>query len=217
MKKISDTILAIVRGNTFLEFGVHHQLFNQAQLARYLQPFIESRAQKKTSTNAIAMALSRLTPALIEQTPEPADFQVDKISITTNLCTASYMRTATAHRKLSKLQTDMHKQGAFCSVSEGMKEVTVIVENRFEERLLMLVEESPVYRNSNLASVEILFDSDYIGTPGLLYMLLQRAALQNVNLIEVSSTYSGITLFIAEQDTRILFDTLLNSLMVSNN
>jgi len=67
MIKISDAILSIIKGNAFLEFGVHHQLFNQAQLARYLQPFVAARTQKEPSTNAIAMAYSRLAPTLAEK------------------------------------------------------------------------------------------------------------------------------------------------------
>ncbi len=217
MVKISTAVLSIIRGNPFLEFGVHHQLFNQTQLARYLQPFITARARKDSSVSAIAMALSRLTPELIESTPKPANFLLEKVSVTTGLCTASFMRTVSTHRVINRLQTDMYKREAFCSVSEGMREVTVIIENKYEKRLHALVGEPPVYQHNSLASVEILFGDGYTETPGMLYMLLQRAALQNINLIEITSTCSGITMFIAEKDTRLLFDTLFKTLTVSNN
>jgi len=46
---------------------------------------------------------------------------------------------------------------------------------------------------------------------------LQRVALQNVNLIEISSTYTEIVFFIAEEDTRIVFDTLFQSFVVEQN
>jgi len=216
MIKASDAILAIIKGNAFLEFGVHHQLFNNAQLARYLQPFVAARTHTDTTESAIAMALSRLASSLVENTPEPADFQFKNVNVTAGLCTASFTRTMSVHRSVNRLQAEMYKKEAFCSVSEGMKEVTVIVENRFEERLLTLVGEQPVYQHTNLASVEIYFGNDYTETPGMLYMLLQRAALQNLNLIEITSTCSGLTMFIAEEDTRKLFDTLMNSMEVSN-
>ncbi len=45
-------------------------------------------------------------------------------------------------------------------------------------------------------------------------MLLQRVALQNVNLIEISSTYTEIVFYVAEKDTRIVFDTLFHSFLV---
>jgi hypothetical protein len=215
MIKVSDTLLSIIRENAFLEFGIHHQLFNQSQLARYLQPFVAARTHKEPSVSAITMALSRLAPALTKNTPEPADYHLEKISITTGLCTATFMRSANAHRALNRLQTDMHKKGNFCSVSESMREITVIVEDRFESRLHALVEERPVYSQANLTSVEVQFGNAYTGTPGMLYMLLQRVALQNINLIEITSTYSGITMYFARSDARIVFDTLLNSLSVT--
>jgi len=216
MIKISDSILSIIRGNAFLEFGLHHQLFNQTQLARYLQPFVAARTHKEPSVSAIAMALSRLSPELSKNTPAPSNYHLEKISITTGLCTATFMRSASAHRALNRLQTDMHKKGNFCSVSEGMREITVIVEDRFESRLHALVDEQLVFSKANLTSVEIQFGSAYTSTPGMLYMLLQRVALQNINLIEITSTYSGITMYFANTDARIVFDTLLNSLSVSN-
>ena len=187
MIKISDAILDVIQGNAFLEFGVHHRLFNQTQLAGYLQPFVAARSHKEPTSGAIAMALSRMAPELIENTPDPVDFHIDNISVTSGLYTASFTRTVTTHRAINRLQTDMLKREAFCSVSQGMKEVTVIVENRFKERLLQLVEDQPVYQQNNLASVEILFGSAYHETPGMLYMLLQRAALQNINLVEILS------------------------------
>ncbi len=215
MIKVSDAILSILRENAFLEFGIHHQLFNQSQLARYLQPFVAARTHKEPSVSAISMALSRLTPTLSRNTPEPADYHLEKISITTGLCTATFMRSVNAHRALNRLQTDMHKNGNFCSVSEGMREITVIVEDRFENRLNSIVGERPVFSQANLTSVEIQFGDAYTGTPGMLYMLLQRVALQNINLIEITSTYSGITMYFARSDARIVFDTLLNSLSVN--
>jgi len=42
-----------------------------------------------------------------------------------------------------------------------MQEVTVIVENRIEDRLLQLVGERPVYQHTNLTSVEVIFGNTY--------------------------------------------------------
>ena len=214
MNKISDAIKGIVQGNAFLEFGVCHQLFNLTQLARYLQPFVAARTKKEVSVSAITMAMSRMGPQFVANTPKPSDFQLEKVHITTGLCTATFQRSIEAHRAINKLHIDMQKKNAFCSVSEGMTEITVIVECRFEQKLLSWSKVKPVFSHSRLASVEILFGSSYTDTPGMLYMLLQRVALQNINLIEVSSTYSGIILFVAEQDTTLVFDTLYQSMMM---
>ncbi|MCB1808441.1 MAG: hypothetical protein KDJ99_25805, partial [Candidatus Competibacteraceae bacterium] len=67
------------------------------------------------------------------------------------------------------------------------------------------------------ASVGVQFGTHYADVPGMLYTLLQRVALQNVNLIEISSTYTEIVFFIAEEDTRIVFDTLFQSFVAEHN
>jgi len=182
-----------------------------------LQPFVEARTQKAVGLNAIAMALSRCLPTLIENLREPADYKFEKISMTTGLCTASYTRDQQVHRALHKMQASMLKRGAFCSVSEGMRDVTIIVESQFQDKLRALVSSNPIYTHSNLASIEVQFGNKYTDTPGVLSTLLQRTALQNINLIEITSTYSGITLFVTESDTRLLFDTLLNSFVISKS
>ena len=52
------------------------------------------------------------------------------------------------------------------------------------------------------------FDPRYATIPGMAYMLLRRVALQNVNLIEITSTFTEIHLFIDERNTQIVFDLL---------
>ena len=48
----------------------------------------------------------------------------------------------------------------------------------------------------------------------MLYMLLQRVTLQNVNLIEIISTYTEIVFYVDERDTQTVFDTLFQSFLV---
>ena len=50
----------------------------------------------------------------------------------------------------------------------------------------------------------------------MLYMLLQRVALQNVNLIEITSTYTEIVFYIDQRDTQTVFDTFFESFLVKS-
>lgn len=51
-------------------------------------------------------------------------------------------------------------------------------------------------------SIGVQFGEGYADVPGILYTLLQRVALQNVNLIEISSTYAEIAFYGDEADAR---------------
>ena len=214
MIKISDALKTIIKSNPLLEFGIHHGLFNLTQLARYLQPFVQARTQKDISTSAITMSLSRLQQSLSANTPEPEHYLIEKISIVSGLCTATFPRSPQAHKRLNSLYNHVQNNNGFCSLAEGMREITIIVENRYQQKLQTLLDQAPLYTHSQLASVGVQFGKHYADIPGMLYTLIQRVALQNVNLIEISSTYTEIVFYIAEKDTRIVFDTLFHSFLM---
>ena len=214
MIRVADALQATIKTNPFLEFGIHHGLFNLTQLARYLQPFIKARIQKDISVSAITMSLSRLQQSLLATTPAPKQYVIEKINIVSGLCTATFPRSPQAHKHLNRLYNHIQNNHGFCSLTEGMREITIIVENRYQTRLQSVLDQAPLYTHSQLASVGVQFDAHYADVPGMLYMLLQRIALQNVNLIEVSSTYTEIVFYVAEEDTRLVFDTLFHSFLV---
>ena len=68
----------------------------------------------------------------------------------------------------------------------------------------------------HVSAVTVQFAKSYVDVPGMLYMLLQRVTLQNINLIEIASTYTEIMMFIDEADTRTIFDTLFQSFLVKS-
>lgn len=219
MQRTGDALLSLIKSNPLLEFGIHHGLFNLTQLAHYLRPLLEARLQKAVSASAITMGLSRLQRSLSAVAPQPEHYPIEKISVVSGLYTATFARSQSAHQRLNKLYYQVQHDGGFCSLSEGMRELTIIVENRYQAQLQKLLDQgqAPLYTHSQLASVGVQFGSHYADVPGMLYLLLQRVALQNVNLIEISSTYTEIVFYIAERDTRVVFDTLYQSFLVRSN
>ncbi len=214
MIRISETLRDIVKGNPFLEFGVHHGLFNLTQLARYLQPQVEARAMKEVQVSAITMNLSRLQRRLAPATPAPERFVIDNVTIHSGLSTVTYPRNPEVQAKLNALYNRIHEEGGFCSLSQGLRELTAIFESRFRPELGQQIRQPPLYEHERLASVGVQFGARYADIPGMLYMLLQRVTLQNINLIEITSTYTEIIFFIDETDTRTVFDTLFQSFLV---
>ncbi len=72
----------------------------------------------------------------------------------------------------------------------------------------------PLYDHDHIASVAVQFGASYTDVPGMLYMLLQCVALQNVNLIEIASTYTEIIFFVDEADTQTIFDAFYRNFLV---
>lgn len=214
MIRISEALRETIKGNPFLEFGVHYGLFNLTQLARYLQPMVEARARKDVQVSAITMNLSRLQQSLRATTPAPERFEIENVTIHSGLSTVSYTRSPEVHAGLHQVYDRIHRANGFCCLSQGLHEITAIVESRFRPWLAKRIRQKPVYSHDNLASVGVQFDDRYAEIPGMLYMLLQRVTLQNVNLIEIISTYTEIVFYVDERDTQTVFDTLFQSFLV---
>lgn len=109
----------------------------------------------------------------------------------------------------------IQKENGYSSIAQGMREITVIIEAGFLPLLQQMIREAPVYQHMQLASVGVQLDRRYARIPGLLYTLLQRVTLQNINLIEISSTYTEIVFYVDEQDTQTVFDTLFQSFLAT--
>ena len=216
MIRVQDALRAIIKTNPLLEFGLHHRLYNLTQLAHYLQPLVEARTHKAVSISALVMSLSRLQQALAANTPAPTQYVLEKITLISGLCTATYAQSPETHQRLNTLYHQIQQQNGFCNLAEGMREITVIVEGRHQESLHRLLGQTPLYTHTKLAAIGVQFGAHYADIPGMLYVLLQRVALQNVNLIEISSTYTEILFYVAERDTRVVFDTLFESFLVQD-
>lgn len=217
MIRISDALKANIEGNPFLEFGLHHGLFNLTQLARYLQPHIESRTMKAVQPAALTMALSRLQREIQPTTPTAREYAVDRVTIHSGLYTATYPKQPDILTVLNKLYERVHRDGGYCSLSQGQHEVTIILDRDRVPELQKRIRRRPLFRCDDLSAIGVQFDSRYARIPGMLYMLLQRVALQNVNLVEITSTFTEIHLFIAEEDTRTVFDLLFQSFLAQGN
>jgi len=207
MITISEALQQIVQGNPFLEFGFRHDLFNLTKLARFLRPQVEARTQKDVQETALTMALSRsrraAAPAAEVKTPQI----LESITVQSGLAVCTYARSPALHTRLAEVYQRVHARNEFCNLSLGMRQVTIILDARLIGWLDKAVPQPFLYRNQDVAAVTVRFPEHHIDVPGILYALMQRVTLQNVNIIEISSTYTEITFFVPQADVRLVFDT----------
>lgn len=206
MKKISEAVETLIEGHQGLRFGFHHRLLNLSQLARFLRPSIEAQTHKEVTESAVLMNLSRLSR---RAAPTPGSHEeelvLDKVSVQSGLCSATFLKTPESHRQLNRVFQRIRSRNGFITVTEGIREITVIVE---AENLELLRGARIVHRN--LASVAVTFDSRYLKVKGILHQLLEEVALQNINVIEVTSTATEFCVFLEQADVQLAFDAIFN-------
>ncbi len=211
MIKISDAIQDIVQNNEPLRFGFHHQLLNLSQVARFIHPLVEARTQKKVQVSAILMNLSRMNQRLAQTTLNTqSDFYIDKLNIHTDLCSFTLVKTHQSHRELNQMYRQIQEQNGFMTITEGISEITAIVESENFSLTSQLVTAPVRLVNPHIASVGVTFHEKFIEVPGLLYMILQVVTLQDINIVELASTATEFIIYIDQTDIHLAFDAILS-------
>lgn len=211
MKTISEAVATLIEGHQGLRFGFHHRLLNLSQLARFLRPSIEAQTHKEVTESAVLMNLSRLAKRRTQKPGSHEDELVlDKVSIQSGLCSATLYKTPESHRELNRVFQRIQSRNGFITVTEGIREITVIMEAENLELLLSVLSAAPRIVNRDIASVGVTFDARYLKVKGILHQILEEVALQNINVTEVTSTATEFCVFIKQADVQLAFDAIFN-------
>lgn len=211
MIKISEAIKELINKNQIVKFGLSYRLFNLTQLSKFLIPQIEARTKKEITRSAALMNLSRIQRQMSKTAPKLQSIKLENIAIYQNLCTLTFFKSAKVREKINKLYKQVRKERSFMTITEGISEITIIIKEDFYKTAKKTIRETPKNERKNLDSIGIKFPAKYNENPGLLYLILQQTALQYINVIEITSTYTELFLYIDRKNTKLAFDTLLNS------
>lgn len=211
--KIGVALRQLVDANPFLAFGLSHRLFNLTQLAQYLCPLVEARTQKAIKPTALVTALSRLQKELRVDDGGAQPFRIDKLVITPDLATATYYKNQDVHERIGRVSTRVRADHGLFHFTESTSEISVFFERSFLSILQHHVPERPRYLNTSLACVGVRFGEEQVERPGLLFALFQRIYLQNINLFDISSTYTELNFYVHRDQVKLVFETLHDSFL----
>ncbi|MBI2019428.1 hypothetical protein HYS95_02025 [Candidatus Daviesbacteria bacterium] len=102
-----------------------------------------------------------------------------------------------------------NRQDVFCALSQGARETTFIVSAEVKDHIKKIFQnETKVSEISNLSSVTIRLPKEVVYILGVYYQILKRLAFENINVIEILSTYTEITVIIDTRDVEKAFSVL---------
>ncbi|MFA6973264.1 MAG: hypothetical protein WC238_00800 [Parcubacteria group bacterium] len=210
MLKISDSLKEIVEANSFFKFGLYNRLLNLSKLAAFVKPLIETRVKKEVGINAILMGLSRLQRENAQDIPKIEEFPIINLTVNSELCSINFFASSAVLENLNKVHAEIQKQKGYLTLSQGITEITMLINEGLIDTILNLMEEQPKSIKRGLSSLGLKFDAKYNDMPGFFYYVLQQVALQGISVYEISSTYTELILYIEEKDIKLAFDTLYN-------
>jgi aspartokinase len=208
MKKVADAVREIVDHDPGLKVGLAQRLMNLTQVARHIHSTVEARTQKTVEIGAITMALSRLRGELAPLDDTLGIGLADRITVQRGLAVLTFANAPDVHAGLLALQQQIRADGRHLTLTEGAREITLILEESRLNTVYQTVRRRPQRTVRGVASLSVYLTDENLTTPGVLYRLLQPLALQGISLVEVASTTSEFHLYIDENDVMLALDSL---------
>ena len=94
-------------------------------------------------------------------------------------------------------------------ITEGTFQTTIIGNKEISEKIAAIVPPSKfISRFDNISSITIKLPEEVVLTSGAYYYILKLLAWENINIIEVASTYTEFTLILDTKETDRAFSVL---------
>lgn len=201
MKTITDFIRDHVQTDLVAHNSLQSGVLNLRAYARVIRPQIELQRQEKIDIATMAVALSRIEKEIQQKPGLLPDFSIIDMTLQAPLCDITYRKDRVSQpelTELSKLLRGDNKE--FVTITQSFREITVIAPARYRCQIEQLVAASPIYAQTDLFAATIHFSVDYLEVSNVVYSLLASIAVYNVNLIEIVSTASELSLIIQKDD-----------------
>lgn len=215
MITIPEVVEKIVSSSMFLEEGISEGIVNYSAIARKIKPDIEAILMKKVELGAILMALRRLEKKIKPTQSFKKMFQSHNDLIVRSNLTEFVMHNADfsveMHQELIKLSEE--EEEYFMTITEGVFETTVITSGELQSQVKNILSKSRIITQLvNLSSITIKLPKENVYMPGLYYYFLKALARERINIVEVVSTFTEITLILEDKVVDHAFSILKKSL-----
>ena len=202
MVTISHIVKNIIQKKPIMQEAIIQDIASFALLAEKLQPEIEKELGKKVKLPAVVMALRRHADELkSKHKPIKFDFS-SEIIMKTNLCDIVVLKSTNALSKLKQLQSLVsYEKGDVLNMIHGTTEISIITNQRYKDKVLKSLKgEKIINTEENLVSLSLRFSKEFFYTPGVISSIIRKLAWEGVNIFEIVSTFTELTIITGKKD-----------------
>ncbi len=212
MISISEAVRDLVMQRPFLAESLAAGIINLSALARKMIPDIEKKLLKNASEGAMVMALKRLADDLAaRKSPEkPFASYFTEITVRSRICEFTFQKSAgIIARQREILSSLQDNPDTFITFTTGVREITLLSGQDNRDLVMKtFAAEKLISSFSNLAAITMRLTEDSVITPGIYHAVLNRLAWQDINVVEVVSTYLEFILIIREEQVEKAFSAM---------
>ena len=211
MISINDALLEIIKSQPFIEEGLSREIINYSAFAREVRPQIEKMLLKNIKEGAIVMALKRISDSLSsEKTKEKIILNLTDLTVRSNLTEFTFINSESLIDKQRELFNKLaDEKDIFCAVSQGIRETTFITSVRAALAIESIFSSETIISTINkLSSITIRLPRETAEVPGVYYQILKSLAWEKINVVEIISTFTELTIVFNEKGIDKAFSTL---------
>ncbi len=210
MITVPQAVEKIINRSRYLTEALSKDLINTASLARYIKPEVEDLTFKGVTIGSIAVAIKRLQKSFSKGYRKITVFSEAPDIIARSNLTLLYVKNSDSLlSKLSVVEKNSQEFKKKALFTYGRAE-TAILTNKINldgiQRLLQKEEVSQTF--ANVSSITIHLPKEAVGNPGIFYFFIKSLAWEGVNILDILSTQTELTLIFEPKDMNTAFAIL---------
>jgi aspartokinase len=202
MVTISNIVQKLVDDRVYVQESMEKDIISYAALAKQIHTDVEEELGKPVKRHAIEMALRRYKEQLTKKNKIVNFNYSSDIIMKTKVCDIAVIRSPNLLMKLRKLYDIVDfERGGILSIIQGISEVSIVTNERYKKNLLdILKDEKILITEDNLVSLTMTFSKDFFYTPGIIFNIIRNISWENINIYEIVSTNTELTVIIHKKD-----------------
>jgi len=215
---VTAAVASVLSEMAFVQFALKNDLINHSALARFIKPAVEEKLKKKSTIDALIMAVRRYSRGLREDFSSQALLRILndlKLNLHTGMVSVSFSRSSGVYSKLIELEKSKvnWRAGDKMYVVQTSNEIVVVT----TQKLLPLIHsefdrDEIMGEFSGLALLAVEYSVESLRVPGVLAFITGQLASANVNILCIFSSTTSLRLLVAEADAPKAYDRLRKAL-----
>lgn len=211
MVTISHIVKKIVNEQPMLQQAMAKEIISYGALAEQLIEQIEHELGKKIKHSAVVMALRRHAEQLNKRDVRIGVFDYSsELTMKTNLVDINVVRSNTLLKRFNELYLMIdYEKGDFLNTVESSNEIAVVTNERNLEKIKEFLKKEKILRlEKNLIAITMHLSKEFIKTPGVISKITSELAWENVNIFELITTMTEMTVIIHKDDLTRAYNVL---------
>lgn len=210
MITVPEAVDKIIKRSRYLYEALSKNLINSSSLARYIKPEVEDLTYKEVTETSIMMALTRLQKNLPKGYAQITIFkEAPDMIVRSNLTLIHVQNSPNLLQELSQIEKATQNFQKKALFTYGRVE-TIILTNKMNLEIIkkILKKEETTQLFPIVSSITIHLPQEAVTNPGIFYFFIKSLAWENINILDILSTRTELTLIFKPEDINAAFSIL---------